>query len=86
MPAHATTIVIRPHPRDSLDKYRDLVGRRTSGLLVRLSAAGDPDLAIASADLVVGMNSSLLHRAHQLGFPTHSLTSHRLGDEHEATP
>jgi hypothetical protein len=80
LPANQTTIVIRPHPRDRMGKYEEFVGSRPSGLVVACSSLADSERAIAAADLVVGMNSSLLHRASLLGCRTCSLTDHPLGD------
>jgi hypothetical protein len=76
-----TTIVIRPHPRDEVDKYSTFVGVRESQLMVLVGTVGEAEEALAAADLVVGMNSSLLHDASKLGLKAFSLTGHPLGDQ-----
>lgn len=83
--SEAISLVVRPHPRDSVSKYQSYAGRRASGLNVVVSAAGDPVTAMASADIVVGMNSSLLHEAKAIGCPVLSLTNNPLADESGAT-
>ena len=81
----AISIVVRPHPRDSVDKYQSYAGRRASGLEVVVSGAGEPVTAMAAADMIVGMNSSLLHEAKAVGCPVMSLTNDPLADEPGAT-
>jgi hypothetical protein len=81
----AISVVVRPHPRDSVNKYQRYGGRRPSGLDIVVSTAGEPVVAIAAADIVVGMNSSLLHEAKAVGRPAMSLTGDPLADEPGAT-
>jgi hypothetical protein len=71
-------VVIRPHPRDLPGKYDAFIKPAGSGPKVTVSFAGDPVVTLAAADLVVGMNSSLLHDAKALGRPALSLTGHPL--------
>jgi hypothetical protein len=71
-------LVVRPHPRDRVGKYDSYVGSRPSGLTIVASAAGEALSAVAAADMVVGLNSSLLHEATALGRPAMSLTGHPL--------
>lgn len=66
-----TVVVLRPHPRDAAGKYDRY--RREDGPRVVVSADGAADLAIASCDLVVGMDSTLLYEARALGAPVLSL-------------
>jgi hypothetical protein len=84
-PAEDLCVVVRPHPRDARGKYDRYAGRRDSGLQVVVSEAGEPTAALAAADLIVGMNSSLLHEAKALHRPILSLTGHPIGDETGAT-
>ena len=74
-PAH-TAIVVRPHPRDRAGKYDAIAARYVQQPRLTISAAGTPDLAIAAADLVAGMNSSLLYEAMELRRPVVSLSGH----------
>lgn len=61
-------LVIRPHPKDVPGKYANLVGR----LEGRLAIDGDTTLrtALHAADLVIGMESAVLHEAMHCGRPT----------------
>ncbi len=65
-------VVIRPHPRDSIGKYDRYEAR--PNVRVAVSSGGSPTEAILASDLVVGMNSMLLHEAKVLCRPVHSLT------------
>ena len=85
VPCDEVCLVVRPHPRDKAGKYDGYLGRRPSGLEMVVSAAGDAVAAIAAADVIVGMNSSLLHEAKALGRPAVSLTGHPLGNATGAT-
>ena len=73
-------VVIRPHPRDGAGKYAGFKSQRPSGVTLCVSTTGEPEAALKAADLVVGMNSSLLHEARALGVPALSLTGHPLAD------
>lgn len=73
-------LVVRPHPRDAAGKYSAFDGMRPSGLRVCVSAAGTSELAIKASDLIVGMNSSMLHDAAGIGRPVLSLTGAPIGD------
>jgi hypothetical protein len=68
-----TVVVIRPHPRDMLGKYDGVIAQYRSQVRVMTSDRGSPDLALLAADIVVGMESSLLYEAEILGRPTLSL-------------
>lgn len=60
-------LVVRPHPRDVAGKY-DAWNRAAPAALRRVvSAAGAPAEAILAADLVVGMDSTMLREARVLG-------------------
>jgi hypothetical protein len=73
--AAQTVVVVRPHPRDAEDKYAAFAGGREK-LKIVVSAKESPPLALLAADLVVGMNSSLLYEAREIGRPVVSLTGH----------
>lgn len=65
-------LVVRPHPRDREGKY--LPWQSMPGRLRRIvSSEGAPERAILAADVVVGMDSSLLRDALALGQPVVSL-------------
>jgi hypothetical protein len=66
-----TLIVVRPHPRDRVGKYDDWRG--TTAPRVTISPAGAPLDAVRAADLVTGMDSTLLREALTLECPTVSL-------------
>ncbi len=68
-------LVIRPHPRDTPNKYRDVAA--SAPLRTTVSEAGSPEDAVLAADMVIGMRSSLLLDARALGVPVHSLTGWR---------
>jgi hypothetical protein len=76
--ADRVVLVIRPHPRDHRGKY-DKFGD-ISALRVQVRADVAPEGAILAADLVVGMTSSLLFEAVQLGRRVVSLTGHNIND------
>ena len=62
-----TILVVRPHPRDVAGKY-DAWSKAPPATLRRVvSAAGAPAEAILAADLVVGMDSTMLREARVLG-------------------
>jgi hypothetical protein len=71
-------LVVRPHPRDAAGKYDEWAAPRAEGLKTVISAEGSSHVALMAADLVVGMNSSLLYVAIELGRPFRSLTVHDL--------
>jgi hypothetical protein len=78
-------LVVRPHPRDTPGKYDHYAGDRHSGLKIVITAAGPIQTTLKTADLLVGMNSSLLQFAQMCGRPAVSLTGHPLGYEPSAT-
>ncbi|MBI5164721.1 MAG: hypothetical protein HY985_12570 [Magnetospirillum sp.] len=65
-------LVIRPHPRDTVGKYESR--RRAGEVPIVVSAAGTPIDAILAADLIAGMDSSLLYEAQSLGQAAIALT------------
>lgn len=69
----AVSVVVRPHPRDKAGKYNAILAAHEGNPRVIVSSAGDSDLAVSAADLVVGMDSSLLYEAHALSRPVHSM-------------
>jgi hypothetical protein len=71
--AASVSVVIRPHPRDAAGKYDDVVAAHRGHPRVIVSSEGDSDTAVFAADLVVGMDSSLLYEAHALGRPVRSM-------------
>jgi len=73
--AARTVVVVRPHPRDAEDKYASFAEGQDKIKIV-VSAEESPPLALLAADLVVGMNSSLLYEALEIGRPVVSLTGH----------
>lgn len=80
-PGSGVAVVVRPHPRDTRGKYDGVRGERPCGLVVRVSAEGEPEVALKAADVIVGMNSSLLHEARIVGRAAVSLTRHPLAGE-----
>lgn len=66
------TLIVRPHPKDTIGKYDRF---RRAGHHPVIVDDGDREVAsaIAAADLVVGMRSTLLAEAHALGIPTVSV-------------
>jgi hypothetical protein len=68
----STIVVVRPHPRDTPGKYSDHV--RAASPRVVVSADESPFAAISSAEMVVGMDSTMLREALALGVAALSLT------------
>lgn len=64
-------VVIRPHPRDVPGKYDRYL--RTAQPRVIVSDEETPRDAITAADMVVGMDSTMLREAEALGVPALSL-------------
>jgi hypothetical protein len=71
--AEDAILVVRPHPRDRDGKYASWRAETGSRLRRVVSAEGAPERAILAADVVVGMDSSLLRDALALGRPVVSL-------------
>lgn len=69
-------VIVRAHPRDKKDKYREVIDRWREQLRINATVEGAPDLAILAADITVGMNSSMLYEANLLGRKAVSLTGH----------
>ena len=69
-------VIVRAHPRDKKDKYRDVIDRWREQIRINATVEGAPDLAILAADITVGMNSSMLYEANLLGRKAVSLTGH----------
>jgi len=74
------TVIVRPHPRDRIDKYAGVIEKYGGQIHIEVSAEGSPDLALLAADLVVGMESSLLYEAAVLGRRVVSLIGHDLSE------
>ena len=74
----ATLVIIRPHPRDSKKKYDGIGVPRLGSVRIVVSNKEPADLALMAADVVVGMNCSLLYEAIALGRPTISLSGYDL--------
>jgi len=72
----ALLVVVRAHPRDRKDKYKEVIERWQRRLRISASIDGAPDLAMLAADITVGMNSSMLYEANLLGRKAVSLTGH----------
>jgi hypothetical protein len=68
----STVIVVRPHPRDTPGKYDSYV--RAAAPRIVVSADEAPLAAISAADMVVGMDSTMLREAMAVGVPALSLT------------
>jgi len=66
----SATLLIRPHPRESGEIYRDLA--HDTVRIVVSGEGGSRDLALA-ADVVVGMNTMFLVESRSLGCPTLSI-------------
>ncbi|MGI9422334.1 MAG: hypothetical protein ACR2PA_04015 [Hyphomicrobiaceae bacterium] len=66
-------VVVRPHPRDRQGKYDSYKNATAKCPRLIISQSEAPEVALLAADLVVGMDSSLLHEARALGLLTHSL-------------
>jgi len=73
---NSALIIVRMHPRDQAGKYDALVAAHPRPPAVIVNNDGTPDLALAAADLIVGMNSSLLYEGLELRRPVVSLTGH----------
>jgi hypothetical protein len=71
--AAASLVVIRPHPRDKPGKYATWHGKFVGSTRFVVSAAGAPAEAILAADMVVGMDSTMLREAQVLGRDWRSL-------------
>lgn len=69
----ASVLVVRPHPRDTVGKYDPWLADAPPGLRCLVSDAGTSAEAILAADVVVGMNSTMLREARALGCPHRSL-------------
>jgi len=69
-------IVVRPHPRDQDGKYQSVISKFEDDLRIVISSEGASHLALSAADLIAGMNSSMLYEAIVLGRTTVSLTGH----------
>jgi hypothetical protein len=69
---HAVDIllVIRPHPRESLENYVTL---RTQRIQIKVSKEEDPHQLVMSVDVVMGMATMLLVEACYLGCPVISI-------------
>lgn len=67
-------LIVRPHPRDSIGKYDPWLASAPPGLRCLVSDAGTSAEAILAADIVVGMNSTMLREARALGCAHRSLT------------
>jgi len=66
-----TLVVVRPHPKDAPGKYTtELAATRVRALH---SGAGSPIDALHAADVVVGMESTMLYEAEALRYPVVSL-------------
>ncbi|MGY9057696.1 MAG: hypothetical protein ACKVGZ_19245 [Alphaproteobacteria bacterium] len=63
-----TTLIIRPHPKDTEGKYDSF--RQTTGPRVIVSRAGLPLEALMAADIVTGTSPVMLRDAAALGRPT----------------
>jgi hypothetical protein len=69
-PGQRLVLLIRPHPRESSEKFDPYAGERAS---VHVSSAGDRREWVLASDLVVGMNSALLVEACYLRCPVLSV-------------
>jgi hypothetical protein len=69
-----TVLVVRPHPRDRAGKYDAWHASVPARLRGCVSADGSPAEAILAADLVAGMDSTMLREARALGCAFRSLT------------
>lgn len=69
-----TTIVVRPHPKDTPGKFAS--SRRAARPRVIVSSSGLATDAIFAADAVLGMDSTMLYEAQALGRPVASLVPH----------
>ncbi len=66
-----TLVVVRPHPKDMPGKYAAELA--AAGGRTLHSAAGSPVDALHAADVVVGMESTMLYEAEALRYPVVSL-------------
>lgn len=64
------TLVIRPHPREKTNTYKD---RHSAAIRITVSSKGDPRANAMASDIVVGMTSMLLVEACHLGCTVVSL-------------
>lgn len=64
------TLAIRPHPRESADKFQAI---QEGGFRTVVCNTPDQLAAAMSADLILGMNSVLLHEATLMGCPVVSV-------------
>lgn len=71
--AERVLLVVRPHPRDREGKYNSWKIQDGGKVRRVVSSEGAPEQAILAADVIVGMDSSLLRDALALGCPVVSL-------------
>lgn len=64
------TLAIRPHPRESADKFQNI---QEGGFRTAICNTPDQLEAALGADLILGMNSVLLHEATLMGCPVVSV-------------
>jgi hypothetical protein len=75
-PGARHVIVVRPHPKDTPGKYDQLVGASPVPCVIDVT----PDVvrSILSADIVVGLDSTVMLEAHSLGRPVYGLVQRSL--------
>lgn len=73
-------VVVKPHPRETMERWRDLVGKggRSGGFQVELAAETAESL-LKTADGVIGMTTMVLLEAHLARIPVLSLQPNRTG-------
>lgn len=64
------TVVVRPHPKDTAGKFDAFRG--DGDVRVIVDGSGAAEVAICAADVIVGMDSTMLDEAKVMGRPVHS--------------
>ena len=73
---HDFSIIIKPHPRESIQTYEEIVNKYSANGWAKVSNE-KPKVLLSQADVIIGMNSILLIDSSVIGLPTYSLQPNR---------